>query len=93
VNQSLPPPNRLLLFARCGSPPGGCRAPSRQQAAVAGCSALGRGGLTLVECERRRQVTEGVDLLLPFGELLLGLRDRVGTGDETERGLLLVGNG
>src|SRR5688500_5390231 len=58
-----------------------------------GRSARGRGGLGLVERERRREVTEGVDLLLAFGEFLLGLCERVGAGDEPERRLLLVGDG
>ena len=47
----------------------------------------------LVERERRRQLAVGVDLLLAFGELVLGLRERVGAGDEPERRLLLVGDG
>src|SRR3954463_14469411 len=45
-----------------------------------------------VERERRRQLAVGVDLLLAFGELLLGLRERVGAGDEAERRLLFVGD-
>jgi transcriptional regulator with XRE-family HTH domain len=47
----------------------------------------------LVECERRGEVAVGVDLLPAFGELLLGLRERVGAGDEPERRLLFVGDG
>jgi hypothetical protein len=47
----------------------------------------------LVEPQRRRQVAVGVDLLLAFGEFLLGHRDRVGTGYEPERRLRLVGDG
>src|SRR3990170_4205865 len=58
-----------------------------------GRSARDRGGLGLVERQRRRQLAVGVDLLLAFGELLLGLRERVGAGDEPERRLLLVGGG
>jgi hypothetical protein len=41
--------------------------------------------------EGRRELAEGVDLLLKLGYLLLGLRDRVGAGDEAAWWLLLVG--
>src|SRR6266542_1868359 len=46
--------------------------------------------LDLVERQRRRQLTEGIDLLLKHGDLLLGQGDRVGAGDEAARRLLLV---
>ena len=41
--------------------------------------------LRLVERERGRQVAVGVDLRLAFGELVLGLGERVGAGDEPKR--------
>jgi hypothetical protein len=50
-------------------------------------------GLELVESERGREVAEGVDLLLQRDDLPLGRADRVGTGDEAARRLLLVGDG
>jgi len=50
----------------------------------------GRG---LVDRQRRRQLAEGVDLLLERGDLLLGRLDRVGAGDEPERRPLLIGDG
>src|SRR3954454_19338135 len=49
-------------------------------------------GLGLVERQRGGQVAEGVDLLPAFGELLLGLRERVGAADEPERRLLELGD-
>ena len=49
--------------------------------------------MRFVERERRRELAVGVDLLLAFGELLLGLCERVGAGDEPERRLLRVGDG
>src|SRR5215211_4989892 len=57
-----------------------------------GCSARGRGGLDLVERERRREAAEGVDLLLELRDLLLGLRDCVDAGDEAARRPVLVGS-
>src|SRR5215208_1541839 len=56
-------------------------------------SARGRGGLGLVERERRRVLAERVDLRLELGDLLLGERDCVGAGDEAARRMLLVGDG
>src|SRR3954451_13683341 len=55
-------------------------------------SARGRGGLGLVERERRRELAERVDLLLALGELLLCERDCVGAGDEAKRRLVQLGD-
>jgi len=48
--------------------------------------------LSAVDRQRRRQLAEGVDLLLHRGDLLLGRCDRVGSGDEPSRRRLLVGD-
>src|SRR4051794_32024404 len=57
-------------------------ASSASEGATSLCSS---SDLDLVERERRREAAVGVDLLLSFGELLLGLSERISTGDETER--------
>src|SRR5439155_20649325 len=49
--------------------------------------------LSAVDRQRRRQLAEGVDLLLHRGDLLLGRCDRVGAGDEPSRRRLLVRDG
>src|SRR5437588_17582 len=55
--------------------------------------ASGDARFDVVVCQRGRQLPEGVDLPLKLGYLLLGLRDRVGAGDEAPRRLLLLGDG
>jgi hypothetical protein len=43
---------------------------------------------SFVECQRGRQVAELGDLPLKSGDRLLSRSDRVGPGDEAQRGLL-----
>src|SRR4051794_24075912 len=85
----LPWATRSHSLSTAGRKPPLKRAPAWRTARSEARSSCG----SLVERQRRGEVAIGVDLLLAFGELLLGLRDRIGAGDEPERRLCLVRDG
>src|SRR6266540_5200652 len=94
MRETSSPPSEMCFMAMCLRSRSRCCpeevAPAPDQRTPAPQSAPGRH---LVDRQRRRQLAEGVDLLLQGCDLLLGRGDGVGAGDEAAWRLLLVNDG